>query len=115
MVLLFKADVDQYREPVNAPLLSESGFSEMSAKKLQSMNVFRNLTWSPADISRSLFLSSQGHQVEVQSHGGHVTGVGTIHGNVDISAHGDSVGPQLHITHTPNILQHHVTYKQHIT
>ncbi|XP_028263220.1 protein FAM185A [Parambassis ranga] len=34
--------------------------------------------------------SVKSHQVEVQSDGGHVTGVGTIHGNVDISTHGDS-------------------------
>ncbi|XP_008299134.1 protein FAM185A [Stegastes partitus] len=34
--------------------------------------------------------SVKGHQVEVQSHGGHVTGMGTIHGNVDISTRGDS-------------------------
>ena len=38
-----------------------------------------------------LFVVSQSHQVEVQSNGGHVTGVGTIHGNVDISTCGDSV------------------------
>ncbi|XP_044049330.1 protein FAM185A [Siniperca chuatsi] len=37
-----------------------------------------------------LLHSVKGHQVEVQSHGGHVTGVGTIHGNVDISTCGDS-------------------------
>uniref|UniRef100_A0AAQ4RS55 Family with sequence similarity 185 member A n=1 Tax=Gasterosteus aculeatus aculeatus TaxID=481459 RepID=A0AAQ4RS55_GASAC len=41
----------------------------------------------------SCFLHCQGggngHRVEVQSHGGHVTGVGTIHGNVDISTRGD--------------------------
>ncbi|XP_049928708.1 protein FAM185A [Epinephelus moara] len=37
-----------------------------------------------------LLHSVKGHQVEVQSHGGHVTGVGTIHGNVDISTSGDS-------------------------
>ncbi|XP_037624428.1 protein FAM185A [Sebastes umbrosus] len=34
--------------------------------------------------------SVKGHQVEVRSRGGHVTGVGTIHGNVDISTCGDS-------------------------
>lgn len=34
---------------------------------------------------------SQSHQVEVQSSGGDVTGLGTIHGNVDISTCGDSV------------------------
>lgn len=37
-----------------------------------------------------LLHSVKGHQIEVHSHGGHVTGVGTIHGNVDIIAHGDS-------------------------
>ncbi|XP_053175302.1 protein FAM185A [Scomber japonicus] len=37
-----------------------------------------------------LLHSIRGHQVEVQSRGGHVTGVGTIHGNVDISTCGDS-------------------------
>ncbi|XP_037834289.1 protein FAM185A isoform X2 [Kryptolebias marmoratus] len=36
-----------------------------------------------------LLHSVKGHQVEVLSHGGHVTGLGTIHGNVDISARGD--------------------------
>ncbi|XP_039988860.1 protein FAM185A [Xiphias gladius] len=37
-----------------------------------------------------LLHSVKGHQVEVQSNGGHVTGVGTIHGNVDIRTCGDS-------------------------
>ncbi|XP_022610267.1 protein FAM185A isoform X2 [Seriola dumerili] len=37
-----------------------------------------------------LLHSVKGHQVKVQSNGGHVTGVGTIHGNVDISTCGDS-------------------------
>ncbi|KAL3061712.1 hypothetical protein OYC64_009791 [Pagothenia borchgrevinki] len=37
-----------------------------------------------------LLHSVKSHQVEVQSNGGHVTGVGTIHGNVDISTCGDS-------------------------
>ncbi|CAB1441060.1 unnamed protein product [Pleuronectes platessa] len=37
-----------------------------------------------------LLESVKSHQVEVQSSGGHVTGVGTIHGNVDISTRGDS-------------------------
>ncbi|XP_026222029.1 protein FAM185A [Anabas testudineus] len=37
-----------------------------------------------------LLHSVKSHHVEVQSSGGHVTGVGTIHGNVDISTHGDS-------------------------
>nr|XP_019934492.1 PREDICTED: protein FAM185A [Paralichthys olivaceus] len=37
-----------------------------------------------------LLNSVKGHQVEVQSSGGHVTGVGTIHGNVDIRTRGDS-------------------------
>ncbi|MEQ2286888.1 hypothetical protein AMECASPLE_007003 [Ameca splendens] len=38
-----------------------------------------------------LLHSVKGHQVEVQSHGGDVTGVGTIHGNVDITTKGHSV------------------------
>ncbi|XP_054883397.1 protein FAM185A [Poeciliopsis prolifica] len=38
-----------------------------------------------------LLHSVKGHQVEVRSHSGHVTGLGTIHGNVDISTKGDSV------------------------
>ncbi|KAK0141901.1 Protein FAM185A [Merluccius polli] len=33
--------------------------------------------------------SVKGHEVEVQSDGGHVTGVGTIHGNVTITTSGD--------------------------
>lgn len=37
-----------------------------------------------------LLRSLKGHQVEVTSNGGHVTGVGTIHGNVDIRTCGDS-------------------------
>ncbi|KAK5867567.1 hypothetical protein PBY51_012042 [Eleginops maclovinus] len=36
-----------------------------------------------------LLHSVKSHQVEVQSNGGHVTGVGTIHGNVNISTCGD--------------------------
>uniref|UniRef100_A0A1A7XM65 Family with sequence similarity 185, member A n=2 Tax=Iconisemion striatum TaxID=60296 RepID=A0A1A7XM65_9TELE len=38
-----------------------------------------------------LLHSIKSHQVEVQAHGGHVTGVGTIHGNVNISTRGDGV------------------------
>lgn len=34
--------------------------------------------------------SVKGHQVEVRSSGGHVTGLGTIHGNVDIVTSGES-------------------------
>ncbi|XP_056907660.1 protein FAM185A [Takifugu flavidus] len=37
-----------------------------------------------------LLHSVKGHQIEVKSEGGHVTGVGTIHGNVDISTRGYS-------------------------
>lgn len=37
------------------------------------------------------FVVSQGHHIEVKSHGGCVTGVGTIHGNVDLSTRGDGV------------------------
>uniref|UniRef100_H3D3J6 Family with sequence similarity 185 member A n=1 Tax=Tetraodon nigroviridis TaxID=99883 RepID=H3D3J6_TETNG len=33
--------------------------------------------------------SVKGHQIEVRSAGGHFTGVGTIHGNVDVSLRGD--------------------------
>ncbi|XP_020510767.2 protein FAM185A [Labrus bergylta] len=36
-----------------------------------------------------LLHSIRGHRVEVRSQGGHVTGAGTIHGNVDISTCGD--------------------------
>lgn len=35
--------------------------------------------------------SVKGHQVQVKTKGGHVTGLGTIHGNVDIITSGDSV------------------------
>lgn len=45
----------------------------------------------------TLFVVSQGHQIEVKSQGGQVTGVGTIHGNVDISTCGDSVRTALHL------------------
>uniref|UniRef100_UPI0037E86DFC protein FAM185A n=1 Tax=Semicossyphus pulcher TaxID=241346 RepID=UPI0037E86DFC len=37
-----------------------------------------------------LLHSIRSHHVEVRSNGGHVTGAGTIHGNVDISTSGDS-------------------------
>ncbi|XP_037538743.1 protein FAM185A [Nematolebias whitei] len=36
-----------------------------------------------------LLHSVKGHRIEVRSHGGHVTGLGTIHGNVDINTRGD--------------------------
>lgn len=45
----------------------------------------------PVNFSFLNAVPFQGHQVEVQSQGGHVTGVGTIHGNVDIQAKGDGV------------------------
>lgn len=44
-----------------------------------------------------LLLVSQGHHVEVRSLGGHVTGLGTIHGNVDISTCGDGVRTALQL------------------
>lgn len=44
-----------------------------------------------------LFVVSQGHQIEVKSDGGHVTGGGTIHGNVDINTCGDGVRTALHL------------------
>lgn len=44
-----------------------------------------------------LFFVPQGHLIEVKSNGGQVTGVGTIHGNVDISTCGDGVRTALNL------------------
>lgn len=47
--------------------------------------------WHSSRLVLLSFVVSQGHHIEVKSHGGCVTGVGTIHGNVDLSTRGDGV------------------------
>lgn len=83
----------------------------MASKTISLLPYSNNLYWwtapkirlqIPHSISSILILSllfvvSQGHQVEVQSQGGNVTCVGTIHGNVNISTCGDSVRTVLHL------------------
>lgn len=53
--------------------------------------------WHSSRLVLLSFVVSQGHHIEVKSHGGCVTGVGTIHGNVDLSTRGDGVRTALHL------------------
>lgn len=52
----------------------------------------------------------QGHQIEVRSSGGgHIRGMGTIHGNVDMITSGDGVSTLYHYRSTRG--QHCPTYQ----
>lgn len=73
--------------PIKANLfITTEGKGNVQVKKMEC-DICRLQT----EKGSCLLHSVKGHQVEVRSHGGHVTGVGTIHGNVDISTKGDSV------------------------
>ncbi|KAM7396563.1 hypothetical protein PAMP_019596 [Pampus punctatissimus] len=65
--------------------ISTQGKGNVEVKKMEC-----DICKVQTERGNCLLHSVKGHQVEVQSRGGHVTGVGTIHGNVDISTCGDS-------------------------
>uniref|UniRef100_A0A3P8S3I8 Family with sequence similarity 185 member A n=1 Tax=Amphiprion percula TaxID=161767 RepID=A0A3P8S3I8_AMPPE len=72
--------------PIKSNLfITAQGKGNVQVKKMES-----DICKVQTEKGNCVLHSVKGHQVEVQSHGGHVTGVGTIHGNVDISTRGDS-------------------------
>ncbi|KAI4880688.1 hypothetical protein NFI96_018431 [Prochilodus magdalenae] len=56
--------------------------------KIQGME--SDLCQVQTERGHCILQSVKGHKVQVQSNGGNITGIGTIHGDVDISAAGDS-------------------------
>ncbi|XP_027890009.1 protein FAM185A [Xiphophorus couchianus] len=73
--------------PIKANLfITTEGGGNVQVKKMES-----DICKVQTEKGSCLLHSVKGHQVEVRSHGGHVTGLGTIHGNVNISTKGDSV------------------------
>uniref|UniRef100_A0A8C6PE15 Family with sequence similarity 185 member A n=1 Tax=Nothobranchius furzeri TaxID=105023 RepID=A0A8C6PE15_NOTFU len=73
---------------MDAPIKS----SELASKPLSTVKRMEcDICKVQTQQGNCLLHSIKSHQVEVQAHGGHVTGVGTIHGNVNISTRGDGV------------------------
>ncbi|CAI5664492.1 unnamed protein product [Oreochromis niloticus] len=68
---------------MSAPIKSRKG-------SVQVKNMECDICKVRTEKGNCLLHSVKAHQVEVQSHEGHVTGVGTINGNVVISTGGDS-------------------------
>lgn len=72
--------------PIKSNLfITTQGKGEVQVKKMEC-----DICKVQTEKGNCLLHSVRGHHVKVQSRGGHVTGVGTIHGNVDISTCGDS-------------------------
>ncbi|XP_054476803.1 protein FAM185A [Anoplopoma fimbria] len=75
---------------LSAPIKSNLFITTQGKGNVQVKHMECDICKVQTETGDCLLHSVKGHQVEVQSHGGHVTGVGTIHGNVDISTCGDS-------------------------
>ncbi|KAM6926051.1 protein FAM185A [Lycodopsis pacificus] len=75
---------------LTAPIKSNLFITTQGEGHVQVKNMECDICKVQTEKGNCLLHSVKAHQVEVQSHGGHVTGVGTIHGNVDISTCGDS-------------------------
>nr|XP_020469857.1 protein FAM185A isoform X2 [Monopterus albus] len=73
-----------------APIKSNLFITTLGKGNVQVKEMECDICKVQTDRGHCLLHSVKGNQVEVQSTGGHVRGVGTIHGNVDISTHGDS-------------------------
>ncbi|XP_029290559.1 protein FAM185A [Cottoperca gobio] len=74
---------------LTAPIKSNLFLTTQGKGNVQVKNMECDVCKVQTEKGNCLLHSVKGHQVEVQSHGGHVTGAGTIHGNVDISTRGD--------------------------
>ncbi|XP_068579209.1 protein FAM185A [Cebidichthys violaceus] len=75
---------------LTAPIKCNLFITTQGEGNVQVKNMECDICKVQTEKGNCLLHSVKGHQVEVQSHGGHVAGVGTIHGNVDISTCGDS-------------------------
>ncbi|XP_015259659.1 PREDICTED: protein FAM185A [Cyprinodon variegatus] len=76
---------------MDAPIKSNLFITTQGGGSVQVKKMECDICKVQTEKGSCLLHSVKGHQVEVQSQGGHVTGVGTIHGNVDIQAKGDGV------------------------
>ncbi|XP_032380083.1 protein FAM185A [Etheostoma spectabile] len=75
---------------LTAPIKSNLLITTQGQGNVQVKNMECDICKVQTEKGNCLLQSVKAQQVEVHSHGGHVTGVGTIHGNVDISTCGDS-------------------------
>lgn len=75
---------------VAAPIKSNIFISARGKAAVQVRKMECDICKVQTEEGHCLLHSIRSHQVEVRSRGGHVTGAGTIHGNVDISTCGDS-------------------------
>uniref|UniRef100_A0A1A8P2Y9 Family with sequence similarity 185, member A n=2 Tax=Nothobranchius rachovii TaxID=451742 RepID=A0A1A8P2Y9_9TELE len=76
---------------MDAPVKSNIFITAEGKGNVQVKRMECNICKVQTQQGNCLLHSIKSHQVEVQAHGGHVTGVGTIHGNVNISTRGDGV------------------------
>ncbi|KAM4573034.1 protein FAM185A [Odontesthes bonariensis] len=75
---------------VDAPIKTNLFIAARGKGSVQVKKMECDICKVQTEEGNCLLHSVKGHQVEVHSNGGHVTGMGTIHGNVDISTKGDS-------------------------
>lgn len=70
---------------------TEEGHCILKGVKVMYTSLYSVLFVTQYLLLLCLIVSNQGHEVLVHSNGGNVTGLNTIHGNVEIRASGDSV------------------------
>nr|XP_057932104.1 protein FAM185A [Doryrhamphus excisus]XP_057932105.1 protein FAM185A [Doryrhamphus excisus] len=89
--LLITADRDDgsYSVSISAPIKSNVVISTHGEGNVEVKNMECDICTVHTERGNCILHSIKGHQVEVHS-GGDVTGLGTIHGNVEISASGSS-------------------------
>lgn len=76
---------------VAAPIKSNLFIATQGKGNVQVKKMDCDICKVQTEMGNCWLHSIKSHEVQIQSRGGHVTGVGTIHGNVDISTCGDSV------------------------
>ncbi|XP_028304095.1 protein FAM185A [Gouania willdenowi] len=74
---------------MSAPIKSNLLITTRGNGSVHVKNMECDICQVQTEEGNCLLHSVKGHQVEVQSRRGHISGVGTIHGNVDIRTRGD--------------------------
>ncbi|XP_054632477.1 protein FAM185A [Dunckerocampus dactyliophorus] len=90
LLVLAERDDSSLSVYISAPIKSNVVISTHGKGNIEVKNMECDICKVHTERGNCILHSVKGHQVEVRS-GGDVTGVGTIHGNVDISASGGSV------------------------
>ncbi|KAM3869968.1 protein FAM185A [Diretmus argenteus] len=90
LVILAKKVSSDVSVELAAPIKSNLYITTQGKGNVQVKKMECDVCKVQTEKGNCVLYSVKGHQVEVESHGGNVTGVGTIHGNVDISTCGDS-------------------------